>query len=82
MHTQMDRNVGSRERAECRDDYVICPRCRGAGMIYRPEVIVAVNEYTADYSEYTIGGDDACPSCAKMAELEYERYQRFEAMKR
>ena len=30
----------------------------------------------------TIGGDDACPSCAKMAELEYERYQRFEAMKR
>jgi len=51
-------------------------------MIYRAEAIVAVNEHIAYYSEYTTGGDDACPSCAKMAELEYERYQRFEAMKR
>ena len=51
-------------------------------MIYRPEVTVAVGQYTAEYSEYTIGGTDACPACSKLAEVEYERYQRFEAMKR
>jgi hypothetical protein len=51
-------------------------------MIYRPEVTYVTDWYTAEYSEYTVGGEDACPACTKMSELEYETYQRFEAMKK
>tara|TARA_B100000700_G_scaffold134716_1_gene150481 strand:+ start:695 stop:850 length:156 start_codon:yes stop_codon:yes gene_type:complete len=51
-------------------------------MIYRPEVMVRIDHHSPEYSGYKIGGEDACPACSKLAEVEYERYQRFEAMKK
>jgi hypothetical protein len=64
-----------------------CFTCGGAGSIERPTVTAFVSVrrehhgqsgdwYDNVEREVTSGGIDACPTCCKMAEIEWHQYRR------
>ena len=63
-------------------DEPVCPRCGGTGMIFRIPVTITTGEGTDAYRQYTLGGEDACPACSKLSEVEYLRYKFFESVKK